>query len=52
MRQRRLNRRTSKLEMMKDQQGLQQKIKSEIDSAAQMQAKILEMTENIMNKQQ
>ncbi len=52
MRQRRLNRRTSKLEMMKDQRGLERSIETEIDAAAQMQAKILEMTENIMNKQQ
>jgi hypothetical protein len=52
MRQRRLNRRTSKLEMMKNQPGLEQRIGGEIEEAAQMQAKILEMTENIMNKQQ
>ena len=52
MRQRRLNRRTSKLEMMKNQPGLQQRIEGEISEAADMQAKILEMTENIMNKQQ
>jgi len=52
MRQRRLNRRTSKLEMMKNQPGLEQRIEGEINEAAQMQAKIREMTENIMNKQQ
>jgi len=52
MRQRRLNRRTSKLEMMKNQPGLEERIEGEIGEAAQMQAKILEMTENIMNKQQ
>jgi len=37
---------------MKNQPGLEQKIDGEIRDAASMQAKILEMTENIMNKQQ
>ncbi len=52
MRQRRLNRRTSKLEKIKKRPGMDEKIDDEIRDAAVMQEKILEMTENIMNKQQ
>ena len=51
MRQNRLNRRTKKLEMMREQPAMQDVVEKEISDAAKMQKKILEMTDNIMNKE-
>lgn len=51
MRQRRLNRRTKKLEIIREQPALADVIEKEITDAAAMQKKILEMTDNILKKQ-
>lgn len=51
MRQRRLNRRTKKLEIMRESPAMDEVLKKEISDAAQMQKKILDMTDNIMKKQ-
>ena len=51
MRQRRLNRRTKKLEIMREQPAMADAVDKEITDAAAMQKKILEMTDNILKKQ-
>ena len=51
MRQRRLNRRTKKLEIMREQPGMVEVVEKEISDAATMQMKILEMTDTILKKQ-
>ena len=51
MRQRRLNRRTKKLEIMREQPAMADVVEKEISDAATMQKKILEMTDNILKKQ-
>ncbi len=51
MRQRRLNRRTKKLEIMREQPAMVDVVEKEIGDAATMQKKILEMTDNILRKQ-
>ena len=51
MRQRRLNRRTKKLEIMREQPAMAEAVDKEITDAAAMQKKILEMTDNILKKQ-
>jgi hypothetical protein len=51
MRQRRLNRRTKKLEIMREQPAMVEAVEKEIVDAAAMQKKILEMTDNILKKQ-
>ena len=51
MRQRRLNRRTKKLEIMREQPAMAEAVEKEIIDAAAMQKKILEMTDNILKKQ-
>lgn len=51
MRQRRLNRRTKKLEIMRQSPAMKEVLEKEISDAAQMQKKILDMTDNIMKKQ-
>lgn len=50
MRQRRLNRRTKKLEIMRDSPDMKAVIEKEVSEAATMQKKILEMTDNILKK--
>ena len=50
MRQSRLNRRTRKLEALQEQPGMKATIDAEINEAAKMQKKILDMTDNIMKK--
>ncbi len=51
MRQRRLNRRTKKLEIMREEPALVEAVEKEITNAAAMQKKILEMTDTILKKQ-
>jgi len=51
MRQRRLNRRTKKLEIMREQPAMADVVEKEISDAAKMQKKILDMTDNILKKQ-
>ena len=51
MRQRRLNRRTKKLEIMREQPAMEEAVEKEIIDAAAMQKKIIEMTDNILKKQ-
>ena len=51
MRQRRLNRRTKKLEIMRETPAMMEAVEKEISDAAAMQKKILEMTDNILKKQ-
>ena len=51
MRQRRLNRRTKKLEIMREEPAMMEAVEKEISDAAAMQKKILEMTDNILKKQ-
>ena len=51
MRQRRLNRRTKKLEIMREQPAMAEAVDKEISDAAAMQKKILDMTDNILKKQ-
>jgi len=51
MRQRRLNRRTKKLEIMRKQPAMAEVVEKEISDAAAMQKKILEMTDTILKKQ-
>ena len=51
MRQRRLNRRTKKLEIMREQPAMAEAVDKEITDAAKMQKKILDMTDNILKKQ-
>ena len=51
MRQRRLNRRTKKLEIMREQPAMAEAVDKEITDAAAMQKKILDMTDNILKKQ-
>ena len=51
MRQRRLNRRTKKLEIMREQPAMAAAVDKEITDAAAMQKKILDMTDNILKKQ-
>lgn len=48
MRQRRVNRRTKKIEEMKDNPQLAEILGKEADDAAEIQRKIIEMTERIM----
>ena len=50
MQQRRLNRRTKKLEIMSKSPAVKDVIDTEISDAAAMQKKILDMTDNIMKK--
>jgi hypothetical protein len=50
MRQKRLNRRTKQIENMRGNETLVEDFSKEIDNAAEMQRKILEMTEGIMEK--
>jgi hypothetical protein len=49
--QMRLNRRTKKVEQLRGQEDLEKLLDQEAMSAAQLQAKLLEMTERIMEKE-
>lgn len=52
MRQQRLNRRTRRLEIMRDDPKMIEAINKEVGVAAEIQKKILEMAENLMQEQQ
>ena len=47
----RLNRRTKKVEQLRGQEDLEKLLDQEALSAAQLQTKLLEMTERIMEKE-
>ena len=49
--QMRLNRRTKKVEQLRGQEDLEKLLDQEAMNAAQLQAKLLEMTERIMEKE-
>ena len=49
--QMRLNRRTKKVEQLRGQEDLEKLLDQEAMNAAELQAKLLEMTERIMEKE-